>query len=101
MYRLRRRRVEGEGRAQGLHVRVRVGGSDGLSLELHSDLDEVERVSRTSGDDGGDSSFDESFDSHVVLLFSDDQKADQLEEGEEVSLETRRWERRAKAMEEE
>lgn len=54
--------LEGECGSEGGYVWV------GLALELHADLDEVERVRGTTRDDGSDASFDETLDTHDVVV---------------------------------
>jgi hypothetical protein len=56
--------VEGERRAQR---RLRRHGGRRLPLQLHADLDEVQRVGGAAGHDGGDAALDESLDTHRLL----------------------------------
>jgi hypothetical protein len=56
---------EDEGEAHGWR-----GGE--LAVELHADLDEVERVRGAAGDDGGGAAFDEALQPHVGVAVGGD-----------------------------
>ena len=45
------------------------GGASGvaLALELHADLDKIQRVGGAAGDNGSDASLDKSFDTHFPI----------------------------------
>lgn len=58
------RGVEGEGGAEAVGGGGRGRGGERLALELHPDLEEVERVGRATSHDGGNTTFDESLDTH-------------------------------------